>query len=278
MQTSLGIVGVIICVAVTAAPAQGQNVAACVQMQSSLQRLDCYDKLFRGNLSAQVGSKVDLKAVAPPKAVLPSPVSPPKAQPTVSAPKAQPTVSAPKAQPPVSIANQDVLKSDLVTNSTNKSAKFQERAQPKPKKQLKPVWVLRDDNSTKLVFSNSQQVHRNIVGQRARLSIEISCKDNTTALRLKFGGNIVASALDTARVRFSVDERPAEDYLFSISNDFKSVGLWSGEEAIPVIKTLLNGRTLTVEGAPYFARPVKAGFAIQGLNSAIRPLRGSCNW
>ena len=278
MQTPLGIVGALICVALTAAPAQGQNVAACVQMQSSLQRLDCYDRLFRGNLVAPVETKVDLKPVAPPKAALPA------------------TSAPPQTKPPMTAANQEVLKTDLITNSTNKSAKFQDRGQPelqekpqqqqqqklqqqpKPQKQLKPSWGMRDENNAKLVVSNSQQMHRNIVGQKSRLSLEIVCKDNTTSLQLKFGGNIVASVLDTARMRFSVDERPAEDYLFSISSDFKSVGLWSGEEAIPVIKTLLDGSTLTVEGAPYFTRPVKAGFAIQGLSSAIQPLRGSCNW
>ncbi len=128
------------------------------------------------------------------------------------------------------------------------------------------------------MVSNSQRLHRNIVGQKSRLSLEIVCKDNTTSFQLKFGENIVATALDTARVQFSVDGRPAEEYLFSISSDFKSVGLWSGEEAIPVIKTLLDGSKLTIEGAPYFSRPVKAGFAIQGLSSAIQPVRGSCNW
>ncbi|MCP5084134.1 MAG: hypothetical protein GY948_20810 [Alphaproteobacteria bacterium] len=272
MQTPLGISGAVICVALNAVPAQGQNVAACVQMQSSLQRLDCYDRLFRGNLVAPVETKMDLKPVAPPKTQLPAMAAPPQ------------------AQPPIAAANQEVLKTDLVTNSINKSTKFQDRDQPqpqmkpkpqqnlKPPKQVKPSWGIRDEDNAKLVVSSSQQMHRNIVGRKSRLSLEIVCKDNTTSLQLKFGGNIVASALDTARVRFSVDERPAEDYLFSISSDFKSVGLWSGEEAIPVIKTLLDGSKLTVEGAPYFTRPVKAGFAIQGLSNAIQPVRGSCNW
>ncbi len=320
MQTSLGIIGAILGIAAFAAPAQGQNVAVCVQMQSSLERLDCYDRLFRGNLGAPTDSKVNLKPEPSAKAQLPKAVAVPAAVPpaatpetqvskTVAVPKTKPaavppepqvpntvsvpmtpppaglseadgtqTAMVPKAQQPVSDAETSPPRGELVTNSTRKAAKIVDPSQANPEQQRKPSWGIHAVKNTKLVVSTSQEQFRNIVGQRAKLSLEIACQNNTTSLRLKFAGNIVASALDTARVRFSVDDGPPEDYMFSVSNDFKAVGLWSGEEAIPVIKTLMDADTLTIEGAPYFSSPVKAGFAIHGLSTAIQPVRGSCNW
>ncbi len=245
MKVRLGILGTIVCLAVLDVPAQGQGVEACVQMQSSLRRLDCYDALFRGRLTAPAETKADLKAAAPPVAI--------------------PKVTG-------SIRRSDHKPS---TNSTGKTAKFHDRAEPKPERSS---WTLSNDAGGKLLATQSERVHRNLVGRKSRLSLQIACKDNTTSLELRFGGNIVASALDSARLRFSVDGGPAESYLFSVANDFKAVGLWSGEEAIPVIKSLLGARSLTVEGAPYFSRPVKAGFRIEGLSSTIRTVRGSCNW
>lgn len=245
MQTSLSTFGAIICIALTAAPGQAQNVAACVQMQSSLQRLDCYDTLFRGSLTAPAETKANLKPVDAPKAIAPI------------------------------VEKQSPPDDALVTNSNGKTAKT---PPPEGAKALKPQWALRNEGEVKLVSAHSQRVHRNLVGHKSRLSLDVYCKDNTTSIRLTFGGNIVASFLDTAPLRFTVDDKPPAQYRFSVSSDFKSVGLWTGEEAIPIIKSLLGARTLTVEGAPFFSRPVKAGFQVQGLNSAIQPVRGSCKW
>ncbi len=245
MRTSLSTFGAIFCIAVTAAPSQAQNVEACVQMQSSLQRLDCYDSLFRGKLTAPAETKTSLTPSSVAKAV--SPVI---------------EKQAPAADP-------------VITNSTGKTAKI---AQPEGTKPDRPQWALRKDGDLNLVSAQSQRVHRNLVGHKSRLSLEVYCKDNTTSIRLTFGGNIVASYLDSARLRFTIDDKPPAQYEFAISDDFKSVGLWSGKEAIPIIKSLLDARTLTVEGAPFFARPVKTAFQVHGLNKAIQPVRGSCRW
>ncbi|MEM1201435.1 MAG: hypothetical protein AAGI06_19200, partial [Pseudomonadota bacterium] len=76
MQGYWGICGALIGVALLTAPAHGQDgVAECIQMQSSLQRLDCYDRLFRGPLTAPAETKVNRKA-PPPAAKLPPPTPP----------------------------------------------------------------------------------------------------------------------------------------------------------------------------------------------------------
>ena len=222
-------------------------------MQSSLQRLDCYDRLFRGPLAAPAETKVNRAAAPPPT---PPPTQPPATETII-------TGAIPKTKPGV------------VANSNGKSAKFQTRPEPE---NLASSWVLKKAEAGTLVATSSKRVHRNLVGHRSRLTLEIACRNNTTSLELKFGGNIVASVLDTAQLRFHVDDRPGVTYQFSVADDFKAVGLWGGQEAIPIIKSLMGARTLTVEGAPYFARPVKAGFPIDGLDSTIRPLRGACNW
>lgn len=239
------ILGVMVLAASSILPAEAQNVATCVQMQSSLERLDCYDNLFRGRLSAPAETKAGLK------------------------PRKAPSATPPKAGSEVSLLEK------LITNSTGKTAKVQQVAKPKP---TKPLWAVRQSDEIKLVSTRSQRVHRNLVGHKSHLNLDVYCKDNTTSIRLTFGGNIVASPLDTAPVRFKVDDKPPEQYQFSVSDDFKSVGLWSGVEAIPIIKSLLGGEELTVEGAPFFARPVKAGFKIHGLDHAIQPVRGACRW
>ncbi len=249
-------------------------------MQSSLQRLDCYDRLFRGPLTAPAETKANRKAPPPPTP--PPQTSLTAAPPPVAA--APPAAAAPpKATPPPvpeTIVTGAILKTKpgVVANSTGKSAKFQTRPEPDAPETAASNWVLKKAATGTLVAASSMRVHRNLVGHRSRLTLEIACRDNTTSLALKFGGNIVASVLDTAQLRFHVDDRPAVTYQFSVAEDFKAVGLWGGQESIPIIKSLLGARTLTVEGAPYFARPVKAGFPIEGLDATIRPLRGDCNW
>ncbi|MEM8646082.1 MAG: hypothetical protein AAGF86_07035, partial [Pseudomonadota bacterium] len=233
MQGYWGICGALIGVALLTAPAHGQDgVAECIQMQSSLQRLDCYDRLFRGPLTAPAETKVNRKA-PPPAAKLPPPTPPAVAQTII-------TGTIPKTKPGV------------VTNSNNKSAKFQTRPEPDPElpESLASSWVLKKAEAGTLVATSSKRVHRNLVGHRSRLTLEIACRNNTTSLELKFGGNIVASFLDTAQLRFHVDDRPAVTYQFSVADDFKAVGLWRGQEAIPIIKSLMGATTLTVEGVP----------------------------
>ncbi len=183
MRMSLSTFGAILCIALTAAPSQAQNVEACVRMQSSLQRLDCYDNLFRGKLTAPAETKTSLSPVEVPKAVLPVVEK-----------------QAPAADP-------------VITNSTGKTAKI---AQPEGTKPDKPQWALVKDGKIKLVSAQSQRVHRNLVGHKSRLRLEVSCRDNTTSIQLTFGGNIVASYLDSAPLRFKIDDKPPAQYEFAV--------------------------------------------------------------
>ena len=110
------------------------------------------------------------------------------------------------------------------------------------------------------------------------MDVVVKCEINTTSLAVTFGGNIVASVLDSFKIMLKVDGRPASPTTFTVSKDFKAVGLWKGATAIPVLKTLLAGKTLQVTGAPFFSRAVTATFPIGGLDGAIKPLRESCGW
>ncbi len=241
-----------------AEPGQAQSPQACARIESDLERLICYDALFRPSPQAKPtgkGNRADAES-------------------TTSSSIAS-NASRKTGLPAGNGGKGDRGGGRFVPNVASKSGKS-DASKPIPGKSVWASGFTGDGGH--LLRSRSKKQHRNIIGQQAWMELVVKCEIDTTSLAVTFGGNIVASVLDKFKITMQVDGNPAKATTFTVSKDFKAVGLWKGATAIPVIKTLLAGQNLQVTGAPFFSRAVTATFPIAGLDAAIKPLRESCGW
>jgi len=106
----------------------------------------------------------------------------------------------------------------------------------------------------------------------------IRCMESTTVMYVDFDGDYMSDIAGRGDVTLRVDKKPAAKGKMTASTDNSALGLWSGSQSIPVIKSMLGGDTLLVRAVPVSSNPVLAEFPITGLNAAIQPLRAACKW
>ena len=99
--------------------------------------------------------------------------------------------------------------------------------------------------------------------------------ENTTSVYITTSGCHLASSEynDYGHVTYRIDHEPAETRGFSESTDNRALGLWSGGEAIPFIKSMFGRNNLITRFTPFSESPVTARFSIAGLEDAVAPLR-----
>lgn len=79
-------------------------------------------------------------------------------------------------------------------------------------------------------------------------------------------------------VTYQLDDSEARVAHMTAGSDDRSLGLWTGNTAIPFIRELLGKSDLTVRMTPYSDDPVSAVFDLRGLEEAINPARKACGW
>ncbi len=241
-----------------AEPAFAQNPQACARIESDLERLSCFDRIYRPDNQTSPsgkGNRVDADATARSSTASNS--------------------SRKSGLPPGNGGKSDRGGGRFVPNLAAKSGKV-DVGNPAAASGAWASSVTGDGGY--VLRSRSKQQHRNIIGQQDWLELVVSCEINTTSLAVSFGGNIVASVLDRFKINLKIDDKPGQTATFAVSKNFKSVGLWRGADAIPVIKSLFAGSEVKITGAPFFSRAVTAAFPIGGLETAIQPLRKDCSW
>jgi type VI secretion system protein VasI len=114
-------------------------------------------------------------------------------------------------------------------------------------------------------------------GQR-RPVLWLRCLENSTALILDMDGGFVADIQGYGTVTLRIDEAKAFDRHFRESTDNSSLGLWSGGEAIPLIKRLFGASTLIARVTPFNESSVLIEFDVRGVEHAVEPIRKACGW
>lgn len=136
------------------------------------------------------------------------------------------------------------------------------------------------DGSTSVyisVFSDERIQNRFGNGGLARLMVR--CRENTTAVTIRFAGLFMADIQGYGRIDFRVDDNPPSRVNMTASTNNEHLGLWRGNQSIPFIKNhLLSGSSLLVRATPFNESPVEMTFNISGLSEAITPLREACGW
>jgi len=106
----------------------------------------------------------------------------------------------------------------------------------------------------------------------------IRCRENTTAIMLQTGCHVTSGYGNYGKIEYRIDDRKAKTRSFVESTNNKTLGLWYGNQSIPMIKELFGGDRLLMRFTAYNQSATTARFTITGLEEAIKPLRKECGW
>jgi type VI secretion system protein VasI len=141
-------------------------------------------------------------------------------------------------------------------------------------------WVV---NYAQSKMDDSQSVYATVrsaeqIGDKGPAVLTLRCQERVTAAIFEFAGSFLADVGGYGDVDLRVDAKKAMKLRLSESTDNKALGLWTGAEAIPFIKSLINGRLLFVRATPFNGSPIEVTFPIAGIEDALFPLRKACGW
>lgn len=115
-------------------------------------------------------------------------------------------------------------------------------------------------------------------GGRTKPVLVLRCLENTTSAYIRFDGLFMSDIDSYGRVTFRVDKNKATTNRLRVSTDNEALGLWSGGQSIPFIKSLFGGERLVVRATPYGESTITFEIPISGLSDEVKPLRQACNW
>ncbi|MGH8501136.1 MAG: type VI secretion system-associated protein TagO [Gammaproteobacteria bacterium] len=112
-------------------------------------------------------------------------------------------------------------------------------------------------------------------GQSMLPSLNIRCKENTTALIVGYGTRLGDGR---TQVAYRIDAQPLSRETWRLSMAGDAVGLWTGNASIPFLKRLFDAEHLQLGVTPPGGDSVTSMFEVAGLAQAIEPLRTACHW
>ncbi len=134
------------------------------------------------------------------------------------------------------------------------------------------------DDSTNVYIGIQSYEQTNCPYKEGQHELLIACRENTTALILRFADCFMSSIQGKGKITYRLDKEKAKTKGFVESNDNMALGLWNGGSSIPFIKSLFGHDELLIKATPFSDSPVTAKYKITGLENAIKPLRKSCGW
>ncbi|MBF9034561.1 hypothetical protein HKCCE2091_09940 [Rhodobacterales bacterium HKCCE2091] len=135
-----------------------------------------------------------------------------------------------------------------------------------------------DDSTTVVLRLESEDEVEDRFGFPLRPVLMLRCQENTTSFYIMAAGHFLSDTGGRGRVDYRIDSRPRGVWSLRAANSNQALGLWTGDQAIPVIRDLMGGDRLAVRLTPYNASALQFDFPISGLDAAIAPLREACGW
>lgn len=142
---------------------------------------------------------------------------------------------------------------------------------------INEVSKIDDTQSVYLEVSSNEKIIKRSGGSDTA-TLTIRCRERKTALIVTLAGEFLADVGGYGSVTYRIDNQKAKTQSFDASTNNASLGLWSGNESIPVIKSLFDHEVLIVRATPYNQSSETLTFPISGLKSVIDPLRKACGW
>lgn len=153
----------------------------------------------------------------------------------------------------------------------------------KSKQVARANWQVDTDTSkvddSKIVFISTAELGptRGPADNPTPFLLVLACRENRTNIWVHFGSGY-AFGKDNRMLTYRIDNKTARTKRFNESNKGEALGLWSGNSAIPFIKSLFGADRFFVRATPKSATRVEAEFDISGLEQAVEPLRKACHW
>ena len=135
-----------------------------------------------------------------------------------------------------------------------------------------------DDSKTVIVQLDSTNAVINQYGQPTEGWILLRCKENTTSMYVSFAGYFMSDLNGKGRVEYRLDNLNMSSVRMSESNDHSVLGLWTGGQSIPMIKSMFGHEKMVMRATPFSDSTVTLEFDIGGLDNAVVELREACNW
>ncbi|AHM03557.1 hypothetical protein roselon_01166 [Roseibacterium elongatum DSM 19469] len=117
-----------------------------------------------------------------------------------------------------------------------------------------------------------------IFARSAPAELVLSCIENTTRIEVRFGENFMSDVGAYGTLIYKLDDDTPISLEAAVSADNTALGLYSGADSIPLIRSFFGGERLLVSATSFTGRTLNAIFSIEGMETAIEPLRDLCNW
>jgi len=148
------------------------------------------------------------------------------------------------------------------------------------------LWDVRIEES---VVNNRLDVHLELAsegvvpveyGLPQQAKLRIRCLNNVTSALFWFGGNYVSDYGHFGEMTYRIDDGAPRTVQGRVTTDNQSIGLMGGAAAIPFVRQMLTADALLLSVNPVNKdeTPVAVVFRVEGLGTAIEPLRKSCSW
>lgn len=136
-----------------------------------------------------------------------------------------------------------------------------------------------DDSPAVSLTTQSEGVYNGAYGgPSGSATLRLRCLENTTSLYIKLNGHFLADIQGYGRVPYRIDDQQQRTMRMRESTDNKALGLWTGGQAIPVIRRLFNHDQIIMRVTPFNQSAVTVTFPIDGIEEKIQPLREACHW
>lgn len=136
-----------------------------------------------------------------------------------------------------------------------------------------------DDSPAVSLTSSSDSIYTGAYGGApGPATLHLRCLENETNLFIKLNGHFLADIQSYGKVTYRIDDQQARTVRMAESTNNKALGLWSGGQAIPVIRRMLNHDQVTMRVTPYNQSPETITFPIDRIEEDIKPLRTACHW
>ena len=125
----------------------------------------------------------------------------------------------------------------------------------------------------------SEQLIPALAGGRAPARLTVLCVDGETTLQFSFAGSAMGTPTsNSAAITLQYDRQPPRTQSVDLSPDRLAIGFFETEEARAVIGQLQQTQRLLVRATPQSQRSVTVSFRLEGIETALQPVRLACGW
>ena len=162
-------------------------------------------------------------------------------------------------------------------------AKQRNVAQPEISTTSKGNWQVQsetskiDDRTNVFMVIKSENEFEGKFKGSQRATMFIACREGRTHLYFQFGDHFMADNSSYGEITVRIDKQKATTISTTESTDNNALGLWSGA-GIELLKKLFGKSKLLIRTTPFNESPITVEFQIEGIETAIAPLRKNCNW